>query len=110
MSTTWRVLSPLEKRSRSAMLATCSSSLLLFYESTGGTAMTASVCNDSEDLEKQSTQDMGSIVCLLTQHCMEPNTYKQAIALPNRDNWQEAIDTDIEMIRGFNVFSTPMKL
>jgi hypothetical protein len=40
----------------------------------------------------------------------EPNTIKQACALPDRDKWREAVDTEMDMIRHFNVFSFPMLL
>jgi hypothetical protein len=40
----------------------------------------------------------------------EPNTIKQAYALPDRDKWREAVEAELEMIRQFNVFSEPMQL
>ena len=40
----------------------------------------------------------------------EPNTIRQAYALPDRDKWREAVDVEIEMIQQFSVFSFPMRL
>ena len=40
----------------------------------------------------------------------EPNTIKQAYASPERDKWREAVETELEMIRQFNVFSDPILL
>jgi hypothetical protein len=40
----------------------------------------------------------------------EPNTIKQAYALPDRGKWREAVDTEMDMIKHFNVFSFPMLL
>jgi len=40
----------------------------------------------------------------------EPNTIKQALSLPDRQSWKEAIDNELQMIKDFNVFSDPMLL
>lgn len=40
----------------------------------------------------------------------EPNTIKQALSLPDRKSWKEAIDAELQMIKDFNVFSEPMLL
>ena len=40
----------------------------------------------------------------------EPNTIKQALSLPDRKSWKEAIDAELQMIKDFNVFSEPMPL
>ena len=122
--------SMLGKRVRSAMLATSSSSLPLFYGTTQDDVMTATVCRDSEELDQDVSPDSGEYCMFvdaafngdpIVAHCLatgatvkaedtEPNTYKQAMALPDRDKWREAVDIEIEMIRRFNVFSPPMKL
>ena len=47
-------------------------------------------------------------VCAATND--EPNTYKQAMKLPDRKAWQEAIDQELKMIYDFGVFSEPMLL
>ena len=40
----------------------------------------------------------------------EPNTYNQAMKLPDRKSWQEAIDAELKMVKDFGVFSEPMPL
>ena len=40
----------------------------------------------------------------------EPQTYKQAMKLPDRKAWKEAIDAELKMISDFGVFSEPMPL
>jgi hypothetical protein len=40
----------------------------------------------------------------------EPQTIKQALSLPDRQAWKEAIDLELQMIKDFNVFSEPMLL
>ena len=47
-------------------------------------------------------------VCILLNP--EPNTIKQALSLPDRKSWKEAIDAELQMIKDFNVFSEPMPL
>jgi hypothetical protein len=40
----------------------------------------------------------------------EPQTIKQALSLPDRQAWKEAIELELQMIKDFNVFSEPMLL
>ena len=51
---------------------------------------------------------VNDIVCVATD--TEPNTYKQAMKLPDRKSWQEAIETELKMVNDFGVFSEPMLL
>ena len=108
-------------------------SMLLFY----GTDQTpdtedlhsAYVCYVDNDslIEKNITDEQNfyieSALCgdPIVSHCMttgvstvpditEPNTIKQAFALPDRDKWKEAVNAEIEMIKQFNVLSKPMPL
>ena len=47
-------------------------------------------------------------VCVATD--TEPNTIKQALSLPDRKFWKEAVDNELKMIDEFDVFSEPMPL
>ena len=47
-------------------------------------------------------------VCVATE--TEPNTIKQALSLPDRKFWKEAVDTELKMITDFDVFTDPMPL
>ena len=47
-------------------------------------------------------------VCVATDS--EPNTIKQALSLPDRKFWKEAVDTELNMIKDFDVFTEPMPL
>ena len=129
-ATTEGASSILGKRVRTALVATFSSSLPLFYEPFNTSVMSAEVCHVSNDSDEEVDQIMGEQAMLvdsamygdpIVAHCLasgatvstddtEPNTYKQAMALPDRDKWREAIEAELEMIRRFNVFSPIMKL
>ena len=90
---------------------------------------TASVCRLDESIEVGDSVDVENdkyieaALCgdVIVEHCLatgvgvvpedsEPNTIRQAFALPDRDKWREAVDVEMEMIKQFNVFSFPMLL
>ena len=110
-----------------------SGSLPLFYDTprsfTTEPVYTAHVCHVDEDttiveeLTNEQSLYLESALCgdSIVAHCLatgvkvlpedkEPNTIKQAFALPDRDKWREAVDIEMEMIKQFNVFSRPMPL
>ena len=129
-SSTEGATSILGKRVRTALVATYDSSLPLFYEPLHTNVMSATVCHVSDDNEEEVDQDTEEQAMFIdaamygdpiVSHCLasgatispestEPNTYKQAMMLPDRDKWREAIESELEMIRRFNVFSPIMKL
>ena len=125
----------LGKRTRHALNATSTSELPLYYDNDVCTnsVLNASVyfvntIDDNEDDEYISNvgeRDMYLESAMygdpLAAHCLatgaevspedkEPNTIKQAYALPDRDKWREAVEIELEMLRQFNVFSPPMPL
>ena len=78
--------------------------------------------NDSGSLEHLGLY-VESAMCgdPIVDHCLatgvdtkpeesEPNTIKQAYALPDRAKWREAVDTEMSMIEQYRVFSFPMPL
>ena len=90
---------------------------------------TAAVCHLDADVEPPSSESIDLDMYLeeairgdpIVHHCLatgisvvpddsEPNTIRQAYALPDRDKWRESVDVEMEMIRQFNVFSFPMLL
>ena len=90
---------------------------------------TAAVCYleplDNFSLNQSIDADMYVEVALcgdaIVHHCLttgvgvvpedaEPNTIRQAYALPDRDKWRESVDVEMEMIRQFSVFSFPILL
>ena len=90
---------------------------------------TAAVCHLDADVEPPSSESVDLEMYLeeairgdpIVHHCLatgvsvvpddsEPNTIRQAYALPDRDKWRESVDVEMEMIRQFNVFSFPMLL
>ena len=126
------VSSILGKRTRSST-ASVSEMLPLFYDSTPlseRNVLSSSLCNlidddgsddIADDIERELCVNAAVFGDGLMAHCLatgsgvtpeekEPNTIKQAYALPDRDKWREAVDAEMEMIRQFNVFSDPMPL
>ena len=78
--------------------------------------------NDSGSLEHLGLY-VESAMCgdPIVDHCLatgvdtkpeesEPNTIKQAYALPDRAKWREEVDNEMSMIEQFRVFSFPMPL
>jgi hypothetical protein len=121
------------KRPRRSVSVGASTDLPLFYSEATymqQSVLNASVCNLCDDNVDSDASDVGEqSFCVdsalygdaLMYHCMatgtaespelkEPNTIKQAYALPDRDKWREAVEAELEMIRQFNVFSPPVKL
>ena len=106
--------------------------LPLFYEpvdSSKHTVLNSEWCNlmEEADVDDEGNRDENARIDAavagdqLMAHCLatgsgvtpeekEPNTIKQAYALPDRDKWREAVEAELEMIRQFNVFSEPMPL
>ena len=122
----------LGKRKRTASVAMSSDHLPLYYDvdESFQSIRTASVCHvelvdtDSHEAEMGERElYIESAMCgdPIAGHCMatgadvspderEPNTIKQAFALPDRAKWREAVEAELDQIKQFNVFSEPMPL
>ena len=51
---------------------------------------------------------VNDVGCAVTEP--EPTTFKQAMKLPDRKSWKEAIEAELKMISDFGVFSEPIPL
>ena len=135
-STSLQTSSILGKRGRYVVNATSESDIFINQDDYVRTnsVLNASVCYvgniDSEYEEDGELPNMGEHEMYLESamygdplvaHCLatgaevspddkEPNTIKQAYALPDRDKWREAVEIELDMLRQFNVFSPPMQL